>query len=162
MKFSLQIHVLEVPVPSKRLIEQDMAEQVDRFVARYEQTFGEGSSFPSAGTQIGTCRVIARGKVRTPELPEHPAADARPAGSREVYWRELGGKHATDIFRGEELGAGSAVSGPAIIELPVTTVVLPPGSEAKVDVLGSIVIDVGVEQEAPALVAGTSAMGSEA
>jgi N-methylhydantoinase A len=162
MKFSLQIHVLEVPVPSKALTDADMAEQVDRFVARYEQTFGEGSSFPGAGTQIGTCRVIARGKVRTPELPEHPAAEARAAGSREVYWRELGGKHATDIFRGEELGAGSTVSGPAIIELPVTTVVLPPGSEAKVDSLGSIVIDVGVEQEAPALGGGASATKSEA
>jgi N-methylhydantoinase A len=162
MKFSLQIHVLEVPVPNKSLNDEDMVEQVQRFVARYEQTFGEGSSFPGAGTQIGTCRVIARGRVRTPDLPEHPAAEAQPAGTREVYWRELGGKHATDIYRGEELGAGSTVSGPAIIELPVTTVVLPPGSEARVDSLGSIVIDVGVEGETPALVGRASATESEA
>jgi N-methylhydantoinase A len=162
MKLSLQIHVLEVPVPNKTLTDADMAEQVERFVARYEQTFGEGSSFPSAGTQIGTCRVIARGRVRTPELPEHQAAEARPAGTREVYWRELGGKHATDIYLGEELGSGATVSGPAIIELPVTTVVLPPGAEARVDSLGSIVIDVGVERETPALVAGAIATESEA
>jgi N-methylhydantoinase A len=161
MKFSLQIHVLEVPVPNHKLTDKDMDEQVERFISRYEQTFGEGSSFPSAGTQIGTCRVIARGRVRTPELPEIPAAEAHPAGSREVYWRELGGKHATDIYRGEELGAGSTVSGPAIIELPVTTVVLPPGAEARVDSLGSIVIDVGVERESPALVGGASATESE-
>jgi N-methylhydantoinase A len=61
--------------------------------------------------------------------------------------------HATDIYRGEELGAGSTVSGPAIIELPVTTVVLPPGAEARVDSLGSIVIDVGSERNEPELAA---------
>ncbi len=157
MRFSLQIHVLEVPVPSGKLTDQDMADQVERFIARYEQTFGEGSSFPGAGTQIGTCRVIARGRVRTPELPEHPAAEARPAGSREVYWRELGGMHATDIYRGEDLGAGSTVSGPAIIELPVTTVVLPPGAEARVDSLGSIVIEVGAAGAEPELAAAAAA-----
>jgi N-methylhydantoinase A len=146
MKFSLQIHVLEVPVPGGKLTEQDMAEQQVRFVSRYEQTFGEGSSFPGAGTQIGTCRVVARGRVRTPELPEIPAGEISPASQREVYWRELGGTHATDIYRGEDLGAGSTVSGPAVIELPVTTVVLPPGASARVDSLGSIVIDVGTEQ----------------
>jgi N-methylhydantoinase A len=164
MKFSLQIHVLEVPVPAGRLGESDMTEQVQRFVARYEQTFGEGSSFPGAGTQIGTCRVVARGRVRTPELPEHPAAQAGPAASREVFWREQGGMHATDIYRGEELGAGSTVSGPAIIELPVTTVVLPPGAQARVDSLGSIVIDVGSESGGPepAAVASTSTNGRDA
>jgi N-methylhydantoinase A len=161
MKFSLQIHVLEVPVPGGKLTEQDAAEQVGRFIDRYEQTFGRGSAFPGAGTQIGTLRVIARGRVRTPELPEHPAAEARPAGSREVYWRELGGMHATDIYRGQDLGAGGTVSGPAIIELPVTTVVLPPGAEAAVDSLGSIVIDVGVADDARAAGHPVAAAGTE-
>ncbi len=160
MKFSLQIHVLEVPVPAGTLTDADMADQIERFIGRYEQTFGQGSAFPGAGTQIGTCRVIARGTVRTPELPEVAAAEAGPAGSREVYWRELGGSHATDIYRGEELGAGSTVAGPAIIELPVTTVVLPPGATARVDALGSIVIDVG--EEAAQLAAHASASESEA
>jgi N-methylhydantoinase A len=146
MKFSLQIHVLEVTVPGGTLTEAQMAEQQERFVARYEQTFGEGSAFPGAGTQIGTCRVVGRGRVRTPELPQIAAAQIEPASQREVYWRELGGKHSTDIYRGEDLGAGSEVAGPAIIELPVTTVVLPPGANAKVDSLGNIVIDVGTEQ----------------
>jgi N-methylhydantoinase A len=146
MKFSLQIHVLEVTVPGGTLTEAQMTEQQERFVARYEQTFGEGSAFPGAGTQIGTCRVVGRGRVRTPELPEIAAAGIEPASQREVYWRELGGKHATDIYRGEDLGAGSEVAGPAIIELPVTTVVLPPGANAKVDSLGNIIIDVGTEQ----------------
>ena len=149
MKFSLQIHVLEVTVPAGTLTEAQMTEQQDRFVARYEQTFGEGSAFPGAGTQIGTCRVVGRGRVRTPELPQIAAAQIEPASQREVYWREFGGMHATDIYRGEDLGAGSEVAGPAIIELPVTTVVLPPGADAKVDSLGNIIIDVGTEQSVP-------------
>ena len=157
MKFSLQIHVLEVTVPGGVLTDADMADQQQRFIARYEQTFGEGSAFPGAGTQIGTCRVIARGRVRTPELPEIDAREIQPAFQREVYWRELDGLHATDIYRGEDLGAGSAITGPAIVELPVTTVVLPPGSNAQVDSLGNIVIEVGSEQRAPLQAAGVAA-----
>jgi len=157
MKFSLQIHVLEVTVPAGNLTEADMAEQQERFIARYEQTFGKGAAFPGAGTQIGTCRVVGRGRVRTPELPEIEARQIEPAFQREVYWRELRGLHATDIYRGEDLGAGSTVSGPAIVELPVTTVVLPPGAHAEVDPLGNIVIDVGTEQHVPLRAAAVAA-----
>jgi N-methylhydantoinase A len=149
--------VLEVTVPAGDLTEADMAEQQERFIARYEQTFGKGAAFPGAGTQIGTCRVVGRGRVRTPELPEIEARQIEPAFQREVYWRELSGLHATDIYRGEDLGAGSTVSGPAIVELPVTTVVLPPGAHAKVDPLGNIVIDVGTEQQVPLRAAAVAA-----
>ncbi len=143
MKFSLQIHQLEVPVPSGRLTAAETEAQVRRFIERYEQTFGEGSAFAGAGTQIGLFRVLARGRVRTPALPEIEARSAEPVTSREVYWRELGGFHTTEIYDGKELGAGAKVAGPAIIELPDTTVIMPPGSTASIDRLGNIVVAVG-------------------
>src|SRR5918994_1073915 len=69
--------------------------------------------------------------------------DAPAPESREVYWRDLGGFHATDIFPGSALGAGFEFEGPVILDLPDTTVVVPPGASGRVDKLGSIVIDVG-------------------
>jgi N-methylhydantoinase A len=143
MKFSMQIHQVEVPVPGGRLTDAEAAGQIDRFVERYEQTYGEGSAFPDAGTQIGVFRVLARGRLRTPELPEIPEREEPTAESREVYWRDLGGFHATDIIPGRALGAGYGFQGPTILDLPDTTVVVPPGASGRVDPLGSIVIDVG-------------------
>jgi N-methylhydantoinase A len=143
MKFSMQIHQVEVPVPGGTLTQDDADTQVQRFVERYEQTYGEGSAFPGAGTQIGVFRVFARGRLRTPSLPELEAREAPEVGSRQVYWRDLGGFHATDVIPGNALGADYAFEGPAILDLPDTTVVVPPGARGRVDRLGSIVIDAG-------------------
>lgn len=143
MKFSLQIHQVEVPVPPGTLTPEDCAAQVQRFIERYEQTYGEGSAFAGAGTQIGLFRVLARGRLHTPALPQVQERDTSPAGTREVYWRERGGFVETPIYDGAELGAAASIVGPAIVELPDTTVVIPPAAEASVDRFGSIVIKVG-------------------
>jgi N-methylhydantoinase A len=144
MKFSMQIHQVEVPVPGGTLTAEEAESQISRFIDRYEQTYGEGSAFSGAGTQIGVFRVFARGRLRTPALPPIDEREAPVASSREVYWRDLGGFHATDVFPGDALGAGFEFEGPCILDLPDTTVVVPPGASGRVDRLGSIVIDVGL------------------
>ena len=144
MKFPMQIHQVEVPVPGGTIGAVEAAAQVDHFIERYEQTYGEGSAFPDAGTQIGVFRVLARGRLRTPALPEIEARDAVETDHREVYWRDLGGFHSTEVIPSEALGAGFRFEGPTILDLPDTTVVVPPGATGRVDPLGSIVIDVGV------------------
>jgi N-methylhydantoinase A len=156
MKFSLQIHQVEVPVPGGTLTAEEAAAQVDRFIERYEETYGKGSAFAGAGCQISLCGVRARGRVRTPALPEIEAHDAVPVGNRDVYWRELGGMSPTDIYDSSSLGAGAHIAGPAIIELPETTVVVPPGADARVDRFGSIRIDVGEAADATPLAGATA------
>ena len=147
MKFSMQIHQVEVPVPGGQLTAADADAQIGRFIERYEQTYGAGSAFADAGTQAGVFRVFARGRLRTPSLPDVPERAAPEPESREVYWRDLGGFQATDVFPGHALGAGFAFSGPVILDLPDTTVVVPPGASGRVDRLGSIVIDVGAPDD---------------
>jgi N-methylhydantoinase A len=143
MKFSLQIHELEVPVPAEHLRVVDVEAQVARFIARYEQTYGEGSAFPDAGTQIGVLRLAARGRVPTPELSELVDRPTELSGQRDVHWGGLDGFLPTDIVGGTALAPGHAVPGPAIIQLADTTVVVPPGATATMDRLGSIGIAVG-------------------
>ena len=63
--------------------------------------------------------------MRTPELPTIAESASSPIASREVYWRDYGEFRATDVSAGSELGAGAALSGPAIIDYPDTTVVIP-------------------------------------
>jgi N-methylhydantoinase A len=149
MKFSLQIHQVEVPVPGGTLTEEDAEAQVGRFIARYEEIYGKGSAFSGAGTSIGMFKVLARGRVRNPVPPPIDRAEAGAATRRDVYWRDAGGFTPTDIHDGGRLAPGVAIEGPAILEFPDTTVVVPPGASAALDELGSVLIDVGADAGAP-------------
>ncbi len=145
MKFSLQIHRVKVPVPGGKITADIAADQVERFVERYEQIYGKGSAFVGAGTQIGLFEVMARGRVRRPTMPDKAAGHAQAARQREVYWREYGQYRPCEVYDGSALGAGAAIAGPAIIDFPVTTVVVPPAASLQVDRLGNVVVDVGAE-----------------
>jgi N-methylhydantoinase A len=149
MKFSLQIHQVEVPVPGGTLMAEDAEAQVSRFIDRYEEIYGEGSAFVGAGTSIGLFKVLARGRVRTPVPPPIDRTDIVAPGRRDVYWRDYGEFTATDVHDGPQLSPAARIEGPAIIEFPDTTVVVPPGAVARLDELGSVLIDVGAESAAP-------------
>ncbi len=161
MKFSLQIHHLEVPVPSGILDEAAGRALIASFHERYEQVYGAGSAFAGAGTQIGLLKVQARGRVHAPDTPEIASHADGPTGSRAVYWREYGEFRETDVYDGPTLGHSTEITGPAIIDYPVTTVVLPPGSSGVVDSLGNIVIEVGAA-ELPEPAAATTAAAAAA
>ena len=142
MKFSLQIHQVEVPVPAGELTGDDMARQVDTFIERYESIYGKGSAFTGAGVQIGVFRLMARGKIRTPSLPKMtPTGPVAPVGTRRVYWEEHGFLD-TDIYDGGAMGPGAELTGPAIVEMSVTTIVVQPGQRGRIDDYGSFVITV--------------------
>lgn len=142
MRFTLQIHQVEVPVPAGELSEAQMLEQMDTFIERYEAIYGKGSAFTGAGVQVGVFRVIGRGRIRTPELPKRTTTGKiAPSGRREVTWDD-GASRPTDIFDGEALGPGAEVEGPAIVELDVTTIVIHSGQRGRVDDYGSFVITV--------------------
>ena len=143
MRFSLQIHQVEVPVPAGELTDETMARQVETFIERYESIYGKGSAFTGAGVQIGVFRLFGRGRIRTPALPRLEAGGATsPTGTRDVYWEEGEGFLATAIWDGAALGPGTEIVGPAIVEMSVTTIVVQPGQRGRVDDYGSFVITV--------------------
>jgi N-methylhydantoinase A/oxoprolinase/acetone carboxylase beta subunit len=67
---------------------------------------------------------------------------------RPVYWTAAGAEIDSTIYRHEHLGPGWSASGPAILELPDTTIALPPDYHASVDELGSILLNRQVNAEA--------------
>jgi N-methylhydantoinase A len=142
MKFSLQIHQVEVPVPGGDLTTSDMDRQIESFIERYESIYGRGSAFTGAGVQIGVFRLVGRGKIRTPALPKlQPTGAIEPVSTRHVYWEEHGFR-ATDIYDGSALGPGVELTGPAVVELSVTTIVVQPGQRGRVDDYGNFLITV--------------------
>jgi len=141
MKFRLQIHRVEVPVPSATLSTQDTERLLQTFADKYEALYGKGSAFKEAGVEIGVLRVTAVGTIPRPRLAyqTQKTADA-VVGSREVYWREMRRFVETPIYIGATLAAHMKVEGPAVIEMPETTIVLQPGSSGQLDEYGNFVI----------------------
>ena len=63
-----------------------------------------------------------------------------PVGRRRAWFD--GTWHDTPVYRREQLGAGAALTGPAIVEQLDTTTVIEPGDRVRVDVLGNLEIAV--------------------
>ena len=142
MKFRLQIHRVEVPVPGGLLTAPDAETLMQTFSDQYETLYGKGSAFKDAGMEIGVLRLAAAGGIPRPSLQtQAQSADAALVGERDVYWRELQRFTPTHVYTGMSLAAGSRIDGPAIIEMPETTIVLRPHSVGQLDSYGNFVIE---------------------
>jgi len=143
MKFRLQIHRVEVPVPAGSLIVQDAERLRQTFAEKYEALYGKGSAFPDAGMEIGVLRVAAIGTITRPSLSLRAAQTGEVQTTyRDVYWRELKRFTSTPIYNGTTLATRMRLEGPAVIEMPETTIVLRPGSAGRLDEYGNFVIEI--------------------
>jgi N-methylhydantoinase A len=91
--------------------------------------------------QAITYRVRGRGVLPfSPELPplEKADGDPQPATTRPVYLEVGQGFVDTPIYDYATLRAGHVITGPAVIEVPTTTVVVPGGRTGTVDDLGNL------------------------
>jgi N-methylhydantoinase A len=82
-------------------------------------------------------RVVAIGTLKKPRLRKYPLgqnrANAALKRERPVYFEEEKNFVTTKIYDYGRLAPGSEVSGPAVIETPITTIVVNPKDRAVVD-----------------------------
>jgi N-methylhydantoinase A len=108
--------------------------------AKYGYTLPEGY----VETELVNLRVIARGIVTKPEMKKFKRGgkikDAMKK-PRKVWFRNVGFVD-TDIYERGLIPTGAMFKGPAILEQPDTTTVIPPRSSCKVDAYGNIIIKV--------------------
>jgi N-methylhydantoinase A len=138
LRYGMQTNEVLVSVPPGDLDEGSLGEVGDLFDAEYQRLFGRGTGLRDAGVELTTCEVQASGVVSRLELKQvtessNGARSAASSSSRSVYWPETRSRDDTPVFRQESLGPGSTVEGPAIIELPTTTVTVRPGQRLAVD-----------------------------
>jgi N-methylhydantoinase A len=148
VKHGRQVHAVDVPVKAGDLGDADV-EQIDRdFTRIYEELFGKGAGSREGGIDITGFQVRAIGRTVDPVLAADATAAAEaPVVDQRVYWAELGGFAATPVVQAGEAGVGSEwLEGPALIRLPDTVIVVPPGQRAAGDGLGSVTIKTGSVQ----------------
>jgi len=137
MRYHLQLTDIDVPIPGGKIDEEVAAKIMENFDARYAELYGENAGFKEAGRDMISqfSRVVGRtpkGKVETVKLyPPDPSCGFK--GKRKVYFPQVEKFMEASIYDGDVLVPGNIVSGPSILEMLGTTVVVPPGWKARYD-----------------------------
>ncbi len=126
MRYAGQAFSLELPVTASEL-PLDVAALTEEFHRLHEQEFGHRDLH--APIHIIAAKATATGGAPERSHPE-PARAAAPA-VRPTRRIVLGGvAHEASVLTAADLGAGLHVTGPAVFDLPNTTVLVPPGWRA--------------------------------
>jgi N-methylhydantoinase A len=78
---------------------------------------------------------------------ERQAAGAQDAGEavknrRSIYFEEFGDWREVPVYDRGKLYAGRVIAGPAVIEERITTVIVHPKWDARIDEFGNVVMEV--------------------
>jgi N-methylhydantoinase A len=146
MRYRRQTAGVELPVDFDRFNARQVAQLQNAFEEKYEELYGTGAGYTKAGIEISEMRVDAVGKVAKPRLRAKPkaAGNARAAlkGKRRVFFTRPAGKFVeTPVYDYARLGPGAALKGPAVIELPFTTTLVPPEHKITVDPYMNLVME---------------------
>jgi N-methylhydantoinase A len=126
--------VWELPVRMDQYLSDDF-EFVRSTGKGIEQAFGREhervfSVSDNTYVECNNWRLKAVGKrnisVRKSAELEKAESNPKPSETRKAYFKEYGGYMDTPIYQGSNLKFGNEIAGPAVIEEPTTTVVLPP------------------------------------
>jgi N-methylhydantoinase A len=126
-RYPYQIWELDVPLPNSRFDGAREVKQLEQaFHAAHERVFAV--SEPGQRVECLTWKARASVRLPKPVIPTLAAHGAEPAAkgrSRPTWWGDDEPRDVP-IYNGERLAPGWTVSGPAIVELPTTTVVVYP------------------------------------
>ncbi|MEE8449789.1 MAG: hydantoinase/oxoprolinase family protein [Thermodesulfobacteriota bacterium] len=110
--------------------------------ARYGYTLPPGI----VEMEIANLRIVAFGKLPKPKLPKLSKSGRSVKEAfkekRKVFFEDAHGFTKTSIYDRGLLPPGAVIKGPAIVEQPDTTTVMPPGCQARVDDYGNLIIKV--------------------
>ena len=141
LRYDGQEHTLSIPVGSQFFESGRLDVVRERFDQSHELMYGFAMPDP---VEVTTYRVRAVGSLGKPVLPRlaEGSSNSSPArkGSRTAIHRQSGGELEWDVYERDLLQAGNVLLGPAIIEEPTATTLVPPGKRLHVDAYGNLEI----------------------
>jgi len=140
IRYKGQYHELELDLPASAIVPRDLEGLASRFHAAHKRAFT--FDLPRVPIFLRNLRLI--GKVPSKKFQVEAIAagtdDASGALKRRRACYFAGQWYDTQIYDDQRLAAGNVLFGPALIEEPTTTVVVPPGFRCTVDRFGNYVI----------------------
>ncbi|MBX9609741.1 MAG: hydantoinase/oxoprolinase family protein [Gammaproteobacteria bacterium] len=136
--YAAQVWDLAIDLDTARIAsEADVQTLVEAFHAAHRRVFQVDDRASAVEFLSWTGRLA----VTLPEIAVS-AAGARGAASpgQRAAWFSLDGAREAVVVRGDTLDVGAVIDGPAIIEEATTTLVLPPGAQARLGAADSYMV----------------------
>jgi N-methylhydantoinase A/acetophenone carboxylase len=142
--------------------EKDVVAVYDAFEKEFSEAFSPLVVNKPGGVYLDNFVLKVTVPTPKPVVPESPLSgeDAKGAltGSRRAYWPEQKQWVETSLYDADSLQPGNVVDGPAVVEAPLTTVVVPPGMRYSIDKYGLGILEsttrVDIDAEALATAGG--------
>ena len=139
MQYQGQLNDLEVdvPIPHARTVE-DWERIADAFEERYGEVYAHAARSPELGFSVTGAIMRGTVSVAKPRIAEEQLAGATPSpealvGERKFFVPTQREWVMASIYEIEKLKAGNTISGPAVLESPTMSFVVPPGFRARLD-----------------------------
>ena len=143
MLFEGQFNVLETPLPQlgeDNIKDTDIARLIERFRDHHKDVYGY--TLDDSSVQIQSIRLTAIGTTDAPSFKsiDLGTSDITSAkkDQRKVWFDNS--ETSISVYDGDKLLAGNIVSGPSIIEVPTTTILIKNNWQLEVDKLGSYLL----------------------
>ena len=139
MRYKGQAHTVRIRLP-KSMSTQDV---LGEFEAQYRKRFGHLN--PAFPVEFIILHVTGRIPTPRPSLAtQTPLAERppEPVTSRDVYFKAVGRRVRTPIYKRDQLPTGAEIAGPAIIEEYSSTTVVGIADRCVVGQLGELLIEV--------------------
>lgn len=142
MRYLGQFHEVDVPLADGALDAETLGDVRAAFHARHEERFAFSLQDRKVETLYLRLRAIgSTAKLEMNEMPTAPKdAPSSKKGTRSAYFGKDWGWAEVDVHEGEKLLRGASVAGPAIIEEPTMTVLVPQGFVCEVDRFGNFLL----------------------
>lgn len=133
LRYEGQNYELTLPVLEAELVD-GFGKLVERFNTQHRRVYGY--NLDGREVQLVNVRVTAFGAMTPARWPDRPSADTppQPAGRRTLLV-ETGVRAEALVYRFDDLRAGQAIGGAAVVEYSGSTLFLPPGWNARFDAM---------------------------
>ena len=137
------LHLLVRKMPDGHIGMREIEQVIQDFKNTYDALYGSGAGHVSQEVEIYTLRLRAAAVLHHPEQREQARADAEIDAravlkARHIYWPDLMAEKESAVFDGRFFKYGNRISGPAVVELPFTSVPVGTGQTLTYDAFGNL------------------------
>lgn len=137
IRYRGQTHHLDVPLDGDQFDAEAFRKAVAAFEAQYETLFGRGAAFSKAGYELLSVRAVGIGALPPPAVAT-TGEKLEFVKTRAVIFRDPKAPLDTAIYKTSYPEPDASIEGPAIIEFPGQSVVVPPKTKATADRFGNL------------------------
>jgi len=139
VRYAGQYHEVEVTLHEGAIVADDIQKMAEGFHKKHQELYT--FSMPWVPVELRNLRLIAKSKGTKIQMATigNGGGDIAAALKRTRPCCFNGSYKETNIYDAEKFRAGNVVSGPAVIEHPLTTTVVPEGWQCAVDQYGNYI-----------------------